>query len=53
MEYHVDEKENSYKAGVSGNVKVRNENQQLRADVFLIRFIPAEHGELGSQVSAI
>ncbi|KAJ9587837.1 hypothetical protein L9F63_018709, partial [Diploptera punctata] len=49
LEYHVEDKDNLYKAGVSGNVKVRNQNQQLKADVYFIKFTLAENGEVGAK----
>lgn len=47
----MEDKENSYKAGVSGTVKVRDTSQPLKAEVSFKRFTPAESGELGAEVS--
>lgn len=49
----MEDKENSYKAGVSGTVKVRDASQPLKAEVSFNRFTPTENGELGAEVSEI
>jgi hypothetical protein len=51
LEYRVEDKENLYKAGVSGTVKVKDKSQQLKAEVSLKSFTPADSGELGTEVS--
>ncbi|PSN46736.1 Apolipophorin [Blattella germanica] len=50
LEFHVEDKENTYKAGVSGNVQVRSQSQPLKADVFFNKFNPTDNGELGAEV---
>jgi len=47
----VEEKDNFYKAGVSGTVKVRDASQPLKAEVSFKTFKPADSGELGTEVS--
>lgn len=47
----MEDKDNFYKAGVSGTVKVRDATQPLKAEVSFKRFTPADSGELGTQVS--
>lgn len=49
----MEEKGNSYRAGVSGTVKVKDLSQPLKAEVLFNRLTPAENGELGAEVSAI
>lgn len=49
----MEDKENSYKAGISGTVKVRESPQPLKAEVSFIRFTPAESGAIGAEVSEI
>jgi hypothetical protein len=49
----VEDKENLYKAGVSGTVKVKDTSQPLKAEVSFNRFTLAENGELGTEVSEI
>jgi hypothetical protein len=49
----VEDKENSYKAGISGTVKVRDASQPLKAEVSFKRFTPAESGEIGTEVSNV
>lgn len=51
LEYRVEDKDNVYKAGVSGTVKVRDESQPLKAEVSFKKFTPADNGELGTEVS--
>jgi hypothetical protein len=47
----VEEKDNFYKAGISGTVKVKDKSQPLKAEVSLKSFTPADSGELGTEVS--
>jgi hypothetical protein len=49
----VEDKDNSYKAGVSGTVKVKETSQPLKAEVSFNRFTLAENRELGTEVSEI
>jgi len=47
----VEDKDNFYKAGVTGTVKVRDASQPLKAEVLLKSFTPGDSGELGTEVS--
>jgi len=47
----VEDKDNFYKAGVSGTVKVRDASQPLKAEVSLKSFTLADSGEFGNEVS--
>jgi hypothetical protein len=49
----VEDKENSYKAGVSGTVKVKDTSQPLKAEVSFNKFTQSENRELGAEVSEI
>lgn len=49
----MEDKENSYKAAVSGTVKVKETSQPLKAEVSFNKFTPSENGELGAEVSEI
>jgi len=51
LEHSVEDKDNVYKTGVSGTVKVRDKSQALKAEVSFKRFTPADGGELGTQQS--
>ena len=51
VEYRVEDKDNFYKAGVTGTVKVRDTSQPLKAELLLKRFTLADSGELGAEVS--
>lgn len=47
----MEDKDNFYKAGVTGTVKVRDTSQPLKAELLLKRFTLADSGELGAEVS--
>jgi hypothetical protein len=49
----VEDKDNSYKAGVSGNLRVRDTSQPLKAEVSFKTFSSADSGELGTEVSKL
>lgn len=52
LEYRVEDKDNFYKAGVTGTVKVKDASSQpLKAEVLLKKFTPSDSGELGTEVS--
>ena len=51
LDYRAENKDNVYKTGVTGSLKVRDESQLLKADVLLKSFTPANSGELGTEVS--
>lgn len=48
----MEDKDNFYKAGVTGTVKVKDASSQpLKAEVLLKKFTPSDSGELGTEVS--
>ncbi|PNF29921.1 hypothetical protein B7P43_G07271 [Cryptotermes secundus] len=53
LDYRVEDKENSYKAGVSGTVKVKETSQPLKAEVSFNKFTLPENGELGAEASLV
>jgi hypothetical protein len=46
----VEDKDNFYKAAISGTVKVKEKSQPLKAEVSFNSFTPDDSGELGTEV---